>query len=67
MAKVAVIAVCKREERYINEWLDWNINIGVEHFYLIDNNDEECGNSLERTIHYPDKVTIFNKRGMEIK
>jgi len=38
---VAIIACLKCEERYIKEWLDWHIKIGVDHFYLCDNNDSD--------------------------
>lgn len=38
--KIAIIACCKMEERYIKEWLDWHLfTIGVNHIYLCDNND----------------------------
>ena len=30
----AIIAIVKYEEKYIVDWLDWHIKIGVNHFYL---------------------------------
>ena len=38
---IAIIACLKCEERYIKEWLYWHIKIGVDHFYLCDNNDSD--------------------------
>lgn len=36
---IAVIACAKQEELYICEWIEWNINIGVDHIFICDNND----------------------------
>ena len=33
----AICLIAKDENDYINEWLDWHINIGFEHFYIYDN------------------------------
>ena len=39
--KVCIIALAKMEELYIEEWLDWNYSIGVDHVILGDNNDSD--------------------------
>lgn len=39
--KVALLAVAKNEEHYINEWIEHYLNIGVDHIYIADNNDEK--------------------------
>ena len=31
----------KLEERYLNEWITYHAHLGVDHFYLYDNNDDE--------------------------
>ena len=33
----AICLLIKDENDYINEWLDWHINIGFNHFYIYDN------------------------------
>ena len=38
---VAVCAIFKNEEPYLKEWLEFNHIIGVEHFYLYNNNSED--------------------------
>ena len=60
---VAIIACLKTEERYIKEWLDWHIKIGIDHFYLCDNNDSDYPIKLCDVIkEYIDKgiVEVFN-------
>lgn len=42
--KLAISAVTKNENAYIVEWIDYHIKVGVDHFYLYDNNDD---NSLK--------------------
>ena len=37
--KVAILAIAKNESRYIKEWLDYHRNLGVDQFFII-NNDE---------------------------
>ena len=35
----AICAIAKNENNYINDWVNWHINIGFDHIYLYDNND----------------------------
>jgi len=35
---VAISAICKNEEEYIKEWLEYHSSIGVDYFILYDNN-----------------------------
>lgn len=39
--KVSVCAIFKNEASYLNEWIEFNHIIGVEHFYLYNNNSED--------------------------
>lgn len=42
--KVRYLSICtnfKDEVKYLKEWLDYHIEIGVDHFYLYDNNSED--------------------------
>ena len=34
---ISICLLAKNENDYINEWLQWHINLGVEHFYIYDN------------------------------
>ena len=34
---LAICLLAKNENDYINEWLQWHTNLGVEHFYIYDN------------------------------
>ena len=63
----AIIACLKQEELYIKEWLDWHISIGIDKFYLCDNNDEDYLPKLQDIIKdYINKgiVEIFNYSGV---
>lgn len=66
--KTAIIACVKCEERYIREWIEWNLNIGFDHFYLADNNDVDYQPTLESVVKdYVDKgiVTIIDCKGIK--
>ena len=40
---IAIVALAKNEEFYIEEWLDYYRKLGVSKFYIFDNN--EVGNN----------------------
>jgi hypothetical protein len=33
----SICLIIKDENDYINEWLDWHLKVGFEHFYIYDN------------------------------
>lgn len=39
--KVSICAIFKNESLYLKEWLEFNHIIGIEHFYLYNNNSED--------------------------
>lgn len=41
MKYLSVVAVMKDELRNLPEWLDFHRRVGVEHFYLYDNNSTD--------------------------
>lgn len=47
---IAVIACIKKEERYISEWIEWHLSIGIDHFFLADNNDYGYSPSLSSVL-----------------
>lgn len=34
---ISICLLAKNENDYINEWLKWHIDLGIEHFYIYDN------------------------------
>lgn len=38
---LAVCAMAKNEGAYFKEWLDWHIRMGVDHFYVYDNESDD--------------------------
>ena len=39
--KVAICAIFKNEALYLKEWIEYHKIVGVEHFYLYNNNSED--------------------------
>lgn len=37
MFNLSICLIIKDEGEYVNEWLEWHVGIGVEHFYIYDN------------------------------
>ena len=53
----SICLICKDENDYINEWLKYHIDIGIEHFYIYDNMSKiPIKNSINKK--YLDKCTI---------
>lgn len=70
--KVAICAICRLENKYIREWVAYYKNLGIDHIYLYDNNDENS----ERLSHvlldylnegYVSITEIFGRQGLESK
>lgn len=47
---LSVCAVVRNEAPYIEEWIEWHLLMGVEHFYLYDNNSTD--NLIEKLEKY---------------
>lgn len=61
--KVWVCAIAKMEELYINEWIEYNKSIGIDHIVLGDNNDSNYDHPILPIIqNYIDEgyVTYIN-------
>ena len=39
--KISIVAIVKNESKYIREWIEYHLIIGVEHFYIYDNESED--------------------------
>ena len=59
--KVALCGIAKNENRYINEWLDYHIGLGVDKVFIYDNNDPN-GEKITDVVHN-DNVTVIDYRG----
>ena len=47
--KVAICAIFKNEAKYLKEWIEFHRIVGVEHFYLYDNNSTDDYTSIIKT------------------
>ena len=58
----SICLLAKNEHDYIEEWLDWHGGIGVDHFYIYDNNSTiPLSESIPE--RYRDKCTIVDFSG----
>jgi hypothetical protein len=39
--QLSIVAICKNEGPYIREWIDYHRLVGVEHFYIYDNESDD--------------------------
>ena len=39
-AKVAICLICKDENKYLQEWIDYHKSLGFNHFFIYDNNSK---------------------------
>lgn len=51
--KCALIAVARDEDKYIDEWIKYHLNLGIDHIYICDNND-------------PDKPLVYNNNKVTV-
>ena len=57
MNYLAIAAIVKREGRYLDEWITYHKYLGVEHFYIYDNNDVDDG-TIEVCSKFPEVERI---------
>lgn len=57
--RAVICAIAKNENAYIDNWVNYNLNIGFDHIYLYDNNDGKT-DWVGKYITQKDKVTIIN-------
>lgn len=60
--KVAICACAKYEEKYMKEWIDHHLQIGVDDIYIYDNNDDD--KQKEIIDQYPDHVARIDIKGL---
>lgn len=60
---ISIVAIFKNESTYLDEWINFHLNQGIEHFYLYDN--ESTDNSCEVIKKYGrDLITITKWPGI---
>lgn len=59
--KLSVCAIFKNEAKYIQEWIEFHRMVGVEHFYLY--NNDSTDDYLDKLKPYEDIVTLTNIPG----
>ena len=62
---VAIVAIARLENSYINEWIEYHRNLGFSHFYIYDNS---CWNEIhidkvltDDNAKYTTVIPIYNK------
>ena len=58
-----LVAVAKNENKYIKEWLDYNLNLGFDLIYLVDNGNNGTLDSLDARI----KIIKDNQGAIQLK
>ena len=58
---VALCAIAKCENLYINEWAEYHLNLGFDHIYVYDNNEID-GEKISDVLS-DDRITVINYRG----
>ena len=63
---LVIVAIFKNENDYLEEWLNFHINQGIDHFYLYDNNDVSYGKETMKILNkYKDKITYIAWNNVE--
>ena len=63
-----VVAIAKYENDYIREWIEYNLNLGFDHIFIGDNNDDHIEDIFTVVNDYvkDGKVTIINIKDYNI-
>lgn len=64
--KVALVVQVKNENKYLDEWINHYQNIGINHIYMIDNNDIDGENLHDVIDKYENYITYIDTRGNNI-
>lgn len=63
--RVVMCAMAKNEHHYINEWVEYYLNLGVDKIYIYDNDNQSSPFLKDYiSIEYLPKVRIINARGL---
>lgn len=64
-AGVAVVAIVRDEERYIEEWLDYHVAVGARHFYMYDNHSTDRTAALLAQGRWAGRITVMPWRNFD--
>ena len=59
--KIAVVAIMKNEGDYIKEWLDFHLKVGVEHFFIYNNDSTFFSHRCIRRIWFCHSDQYYDK------
>ena len=62
----AIIVSIKDENKYLDEWITYHKKLGVNHIFIIDNNDINGEDPCGIINKYNDYITYINERGNRI-
>lgn len=62
---VAVVAIARNEERYVEEWIKHYLGLGVERIFIFDNNDPGNNSMRETARKFGDRVVVLDLRGRQ--
>ncbi len=62
--KIAVCLICKDENQYLKEWLDYHRNIGFTHFFIYDNHSKI---PISETLKNEKDCTVILWKDQELK
>ena len=64
-----IVAIAKYENDYIREWIEYNLNLGFDHIFIGDNNDDHKEDIFTIVEDYvkDNKVTVVNIKDFNIK
>lgn len=61
--EIAIVAIAKNENLYVNEWINWHLNLGFDKIIICDNNDEDS----ERLSQVIDNKNVIIKEYIGVK
>lgn len=64
MKYATIAALIRNEAHYLEEWLKFHIHLGIEHFYLYNNNDQDDG-TLDILSKYHSYITLREMKGIK--
>lgn len=62
---IAIVAIVKDEERYIGEWLDFHMLIGVTAVFIYDNGSSDRTVDILRQSRWADRITVVPWRNFD--
>ena len=60
MYNITIISMFKNESLILNEWIQYYVNQGIEHFYLIDNGSDD--DYYDKIKNFKDKITLIKDK-----